>query len=191
MASVPLVLGFDTSGAYCAAALLRGGHLLGAASEEMAKGQAERLMDLLHDLLKDHETAWTNLDALAVGTGPGIFTGIRIGVSAARGLALGLGIPAYGVTGFEARARLAAPGHTVAIPAPRDMAYSMTPSGPQLGPISDISNPAPPPAPDEMAHAIAAYATTLWPTPAPPPAPYYLRAPDAAPARDAPPAILT
>ncbi|WP_299151279.1 tRNA (adenosine(37)-N6)-threonylcarbamoyltransferase complex dimerization subunit type 1 TsaB [uncultured Tateyamaria sp.] len=191
MASPPLILGFDTSGAYCAAALMRGGHLLGAVSEDMAKGQAERLMDLLQDLLKDHDTGWRDLNALAVGTGPGNFTGIRIGVSAARGLALGLGIPAYGVTGFEARARLAPAGHIVAIPAPRDMAYSMTQNGPQLGPLADIANPAPPPAPHEMAHAIAAHATTLWPAPTAPPAPYYLRAPDAAPARDAPPAILT
>ncbi|SDY73626.1 tRNA (adenosine(37)-N6)-threonylcarbamoyltransferase complex dimerization subunit type 1 TsaB [Citreimonas salinaria] len=104
MTSDPLILGFDTSAAHCAAALLRGDTLLARTHESMARGQAERLMPMLQDLLDAQGVAWADLAALAVGTGPGNFTGIRIAVSAARGLALGLGIPAIGVSGFEALA---------------------------------------------------------------------------------------
>ncbi len=104
MPSDPLILAFDTSAAHCAAALLRGDDLLAEAQEPMAKGQAERLMPLLEQVLAAGGVGWGDLDALAVGVGPGNFTGVRIAVSAARGLALGLGCPAIGVAVFDARA---------------------------------------------------------------------------------------
>lgn len=186
----PLVLGFDTSAAHCAAALVRGDTVLAAVGEEMARGQAERLMGVLEEVLDSQGASWADLDALAVGTGPGNFTGIRIGVSAARGLALGLGCIAYGVTGFEARVRLAPENTTVAIPAPRDMVYVMEDSDVRLCPAADIQTAAPAPNPAELATAIAQHAVSLWPGGAPAPAPFYARPPDAAPARDAPPPIL-
>ncbi|MBY5933886.1 tRNA (adenosine(37)-N6)-threonylcarbamoyltransferase complex dimerization subunit type 1 TsaB [Tateyamaria omphalii] len=186
----PLILGFDTSAAHCAAALVRGDDILASVGEEMARGQAERLMSLLEEVLKDQGVTWADLDALAVGTGPGNFTGIRIGVSAARGLALGLECPAYGVTGFDARDMLAPSGMTVAIPAPREMVYVMHHTGPELVPAADVTDPAPHPAPAELAVAIARCAVRHWPDRPTAPAPFYIRAPDAAPARDAPPAIL-
>ena len=93
------ILAFDTSAAHCAAALLLPDSLI-LRLEPMEKGQAERLMPMLEDVLAEGGLAWSDLKALAVGTGPGNFTGIRIAVSAARGLALGLGIPA--VTGLAA-----------------------------------------------------------------------------------------
>ncbi|WP_299043653.1 tRNA (adenosine(37)-N6)-threonylcarbamoyltransferase complex dimerization subunit type 1 TsaB [uncultured Tateyamaria sp.] len=188
--SAPLVLGFDTSAAHCAAALVRGATVLASVGEEMARGQAERLMGLLEEMLRAQGVVWADLDAVAVGTGPGNFTGIRIGVSAARGLALGLGCPAYGVTGFEARASLAAPGSTVAIPAPRDMVYVMGRSGARLVPGSDVADMAPHPPPADLACAIARHGAGRWPAEASRPAPFYVRAPDAAPARDVPPQIL-
>ena len=191
MSDAPLILGLDTSAAHCAAAVVQGDRVLASTGEEMARGQAERLMDLLQELLNGQGHVWADLSALAVGTGPGNFTGIRIGVSAARGLALGLGIPAYGVTGFEARARLAPNGATVAIPAPRDMAYVTGDAGPALVPMADVARPAPAPTPAALAEAIAGQAAALWPTPpAAPPAPFYVRAPDAAPARDRAPTLL-
>ena len=97
-----LLLAFDTSAAHCAAALLSGDRALAEALEPMEKGQAERLMPFLEDLLTRAGVGWHDLTALAVGTGPGNFTGVRIAVAAARGLALGLGIPAVGVTRFQA-----------------------------------------------------------------------------------------
>ncbi len=105
MQSEPLILGFDTSAAHCAAALLRGDTILAQADETMPRGQAERLMPLLEDVLAQGGAAWRDLEALAVGVGPGNFTGIRIAVAAARGLALGLGRRAIGVSVFEARAQ--------------------------------------------------------------------------------------
>ena len=96
----PRILAFDTSGPYCAAALLDGDTLL-AQVDDMPKGQAEHIMGLLEDLLAKAVLSWGNLDALAVGTGPGNFTGVRISVAAARGLAMGLNIPAYGVNGLS------------------------------------------------------------------------------------------
>jgi len=100
----PLTLGFDTSAAHCAAALLSGDDLLCARVEPMHKGQAERLFPLLEELLGEAGATWKDLSAIGTGTGPGNFTGIRISVSAARGLALSLGIPAVGVSVLEAQA---------------------------------------------------------------------------------------
>lgn len=99
-----MILAFDTAAAHCAVALLAGDQVIASAHEEMAKGQAERLMPLLQEVLDAGGKTYRDLTAIAVGTGPGNFTGIRISVSAARGLALGLGIPAIGVSTLEAQA---------------------------------------------------------------------------------------
>ncbi|WP_336246282.1 tRNA (adenosine(37)-N6)-threonylcarbamoyltransferase complex dimerization subunit type 1 TsaB [Octadecabacter algicola] len=118
----PVTLAFDTSGPFCAAALLKAdGHLV-TRQEDMTRGQGERLMVLLEELLEEEGTAWVDLDAIAVGTGPGNFTGIRIAVSAARGLALGLDVPAIGVSGFQSAA-YGMDNVIACIPAPRDQAY--------------------------------------------------------------------
>ena len=125
MRSDPTILAFDTSAAHCAAALLRGGGIQESVTEPMARGQAERLMPLLEDLLARHGLAWSDLDAVGVGVGPGNFTGIRISVSAARGLALALGVPAIGVSMFEATAGSEPMPETllVSLPAPRGLLY--------------------------------------------------------------------
>ncbi|MDO9526610.1 MAG: tRNA (adenosine(37)-N6)-threonylcarbamoyltransferase complex dimerization subunit type 1 TsaB [Gemmobacter sp.] len=122
------ILAFDTSAAHCAAALVwQGDRIRIRRTEAMAKGQAERLIPLLEEVLTEAGIGWRDLGALAVGIGPGNFTGVRIAVSAARGLALGLGVPAVGVSSFEAmRAADALGGHAheiVSLPAPHDMAY--------------------------------------------------------------------
>ena len=70
----------------------------------MATGQAERLVPMLDEMLAEAGLVWSDLGGIGVGTGPGNFTGVRIAVSFARGLALGLGRPAIGVTAFEALA---------------------------------------------------------------------------------------
>ncbi|MEO0991117.1 MAG: tRNA (adenosine(37)-N6)-threonylcarbamoyltransferase complex dimerization subunit type 1 TsaB, partial [Pseudomonadota bacterium] len=96
-----ILLTFDTSAAHCAAAVIRDGTVTRQALEPMARGQAERLIPLLEETLSAEGLTWKDLDAIGVGVGPGNFTGIRISVSAARGLALGLAIPAFGVSTFE------------------------------------------------------------------------------------------
>jgi len=89
LASDGLVLGFDTSAAHCAAALLAGERVLACRAEEMGRGQAERLMPLLEEVLESGGVTWRKLARIGVGTGPGNFTGIRISVAAARGRGAG------------------------------------------------------------------------------------------------------
>jgi len=96
------VIVFDTSDRYIGAALYRGKENILTKIEFMAKGQAEALMSFLNKLLAVSSLNWSDMSKIGVCTGPGNFTGIRISVSAARGLALGLEIPAIGVTSFEA-----------------------------------------------------------------------------------------
>ncbi len=96
------VVVFDTSNQYIAAALYRGKQKIQSVIEFMPRGQAERLMSLLNELLEGASLDWSDIGKIGVCTGPGNFTGIRIAVSAARGLALGLEIPAIGISSFEA-----------------------------------------------------------------------------------------
>ena len=96
------VVVFDTSNQYIAAALYRGKQEVQSIIEFMPRGQAERLMSLLNELLEGASLDWPDISKIGVCTGPGNFTGIRIAVSAARGLALGLEIPVIGISSFEA-----------------------------------------------------------------------------------------
>lgn len=190
MPSEPLILSFDTSGAYIAAALLRGGVVVGTRVEEMKKGQAERLIPLLEELLDETGVCWADLAALGVGTGPGNFTGIRISVSAARGLALGLGVPALGVSLFEALSE-GCEGR-FALPAPRGHVYAQTlRDGMALSDLAQEPGEAAPVNPVEIVPAIARLAARkLAAGETASPKPLYARPADAAPARDAPPRIL-
>ncbi len=188
-----LVLGFDTSAAHCAAALLCGSRVLVARSEAMTRGQAERLMPLLEDVLAAGGAGWGDLARIGVGVGPGNFTGIRIGVSAARGLALALEIPSIGVTSFEVISSGTEAAHVPSVPAPRDHVYVVLPGGVQaMLPLAEAQALGAPlrylPEPDQMACQIARIAAQA--VPGAPPAPLYLKAADAAPARDAPPVML-
>ncbi|MDP5217414.1 tRNA (adenosine(37)-N6)-threonylcarbamoyltransferase complex dimerization subunit type 1 TsaB [Ruegeria sp. 2205SS24-7] len=186
-----LILGFDTSGPYCAAALLRDGEVVALRHEAMRKGQAERLMPLLEEVLNEAGITWRDLDAIGVGTGPGNFTGIRIAVSAARGLALGLDIPAVGVDGFDARAFSSPPAHRVAIPAPRDQLYLLIETGIELRSRSEVDGPVHAEVdPADLVYAIARITANRRAETTTPPAPVYARPADAAPASDPPPRIL-
>ncbi len=194
MPSDPKILAFDTSAAHCAAALLCGGEIRVCRAEAMNRGQAERLMPLLHDVLADAEIDWKDLDAIGVGVGPGNFTGIRISVSAARGLALGLGVPAVGVSGFDAIGALMPEGRLAAIPAPRDQVYLDLPeAGPQLMPLAQAQQKGPLyfcPDPRAQVQSVARIAALRFPETRVAPAPLYVRAADAAPSRDTPPVLL-
>lgn len=189
-----LILAFDTSGPFCAAALLRDGDVLVARNEEMRRGQAERLMPLLEEVLAKGGVNWCDLDAIGVGTGPGNFTGIRISVSAARGLALGLGIPAVGVTGFESIGLTAPDGTLPAIPAPREHVYIRRNGEPaELLPFVEAKDVAPLYLSDDSAETAIAIARITFDRhldTATPPAPFYIRPADAAPSRDVPPKLL-
>ena len=195
MTAEPLVLGFDTSAAHCAAALLRGTDVLAARLEEMTRGQAERLMPLLEEILSEHGVTWSDLSAIGVGIGPGNFTGIRISVSAARGLALALDIPAVGVSTFDATAHGHPLPYAATVPAPRGQMYVQTTdlgAQPQLV-SEEYTTDYPrltPPEPAVLAEKICLGAANRLDASPVRPAPLYVRAADAAPARDLPPKIL-
>ncbi len=193
MPSEPTLLAFDTSAAHCAAALLRGSEIVITRAEAMSRGQAERLMPLLEEVLSEAGLGWKDLNAIGVGIGPGNFTGIRISVSAARGLALGLKIPAVGVSGFDALAEIMPDGHLPAISAPRDQVYVQTSEGPRLMPRAEAEGLGPLfTATDPTAHVrdVAHVAARRFGTETDPPAPLYIRPADAAPSRDLPPVLL-
>lgn len=99
-----LILSLDTTAARCAVALTKGQSVLSSKAETMTKGQAERLFPMTDEVLEEAGLTYEDLAAIAVATGPGNFTGVRICVSAARGLALSLNIPAIGVSTLEALA---------------------------------------------------------------------------------------
>jgi tRNA threonylcarbamoyladenosine biosynthesis protein TsaB len=201
------ILAFDTSAAHCAAALL-----LPAATdtcrviqrlEPMERGQAERLIPLLEELLAEGGICWADLKALAVGTGPGNFTGVRIAVAAARGLALGLGITAVGVTRLEALAYGLPRPVMVIEDARRGQSYVQlfTESGAEEARLANRIVPICPatgsaagegalPAALPLAEAIARIGAERAATLQPRPAPFYLRGADAAPPSDPPPVIL-
>ena len=187
--SEPLTLGFDTSAAHCAAALLCGDRILVVRAEEMGRGQAERLMPLLEEVLVEACVTWRDLARIGVGIGPGNFTGIRISVATARGLALSLGIPAIGITTLET-IRAGRDHGTPCVPAPRGQGYVQHAAQvPELVAMADIVDAVPPPTPALLAERIARLAAVA-PANGPPPAPLYVRPADAAPARDTPPVIL-
>jgi tRNA threonylcarbamoyladenosine biosynthesis protein TsaB len=94
------VLGFDCAGRGCAAAVLADGAVAASRSNPMERGQAEALLPLIASVLAEAATSLDELDLIAVTVGPGGFTGLRIGLAAARGLALATGLPVIGVTNF-------------------------------------------------------------------------------------------
>ena len=203
---VDTVLAFDTSAAHCAAALLLPGGRVLTRLEPMEKGQAERLMPLLEELLREAGLGWSDLTRLAVGTGPGNFTGVRIAVAAARGLALGLGIPAVGITRLEALAFGLPRPITVVEDARRGEVYvqgfgtetseALLLDGSDLAHVVETAHvtgsaagPAALPPAMPLAEAMARLAAACD-LPQPRPAPFYLRGADAAPPSDPPPVIL-
>ncbi|MBF0333942.1 MAG: tRNA (adenosine(37)-N6)-threonylcarbamoyltransferase complex dimerization subunit type 1 TsaB [Alphaproteobacteria bacterium] len=92
-----LALGFDTSLQACSVALWRDGAVLARRSECMARGHAEALLPMIVAVMADGGAAWRDLTLIGVTVGPGTFTGIRIGLAAARGLGLAAGLPVAGV----------------------------------------------------------------------------------------------
>lgn len=112
------LLAIDCAATLCAACVYdaAAGRELGRQVLDLGKGHAEHLMAVIDAALKAAGTDFAGLDAVAVSVGPGSFTGLRVGVSTARGLALALKIPAIGVTTLEAlaaEASAAFPGRAV------------------------------------------------------------------------------
>jgi tRNA threonylcarbamoyladenosine biosynthesis protein TsaB len=98
-----MILVIDTSGPVCAAGIYDAGSksLVASISETLGKGHAERLIPMIDEVLNQAGMTLPQMTRIAVTVGPGSFTGIRVGVAAARGFALSLGIPAVGVTTLQ------------------------------------------------------------------------------------------
>jgi tRNA threonylcarbamoyladenosine biosynthesis protein TsaB len=146
-----LILAIDTALDACAAGVLDtdAGKLIAQQSEAMKRGHAEALMPLIARVIKQAGISFSALDRIAVTTGPGSFTGLRVGLSAARGIALAANKPVVGVTTLTAYAApiVSESGkHPVisAIDARHDQVYFQAVSGdgsslirPQIGPIEE------------------------------------------------------
>ncbi len=97
-----IVLGIDACLGRCSVALISEEGAIASKSEEMARGHVERLAPMVHEVLAEANIAPTAINRIGVTCGPGGFTGARLGVSFARGLALSNGAQAIGISTLEA-----------------------------------------------------------------------------------------
>ena len=177
-----LILAIDTALEVCAAAVLDTATSKVIASESlgMKRGHAEALMPLIARVMKDSGLAFAALDRIAVTNGPGSFTGLRVGLSAARGIALAANKPAVGITTLSAYAApvVSETGEQPvisAIDARHDQVYFQVVSGnggslirPRVAPIAEAlaaSRFGAPHLVGNAAHILAG----RWPAQAPPP----------------------
>lgn len=147
-----LVLAIDTALGACACCVLDvdSGRLIASQSQPMARGHAEALMPVIADVMMLAGVKYSQLDRIAVTTGPGSFTGLRVGLSAARGIALAAGKPAVGVTTLAAYSAPYITEHgrdpvICAIDARHDQVYCQVVSGsgapllrPKLKPVGEL-----------------------------------------------------
>lgn len=177
-----LILAIDTALDACSAAVLDtdANKIIAQESQPMKRGHAEALMPLIARVMKASTIAFAALDRIAVTTGPGSFTGLRVGLSAARGIALAADKPVVGLTTLTAYAApvVAENGeHPIisAIDARHDHVYFQVVSGdgsslvkPKVAPITEALEAQR----FGRAHLVGNAATILaerWPADAPPP----------------------
>ena len=146
-----LILAIDTALDACAAAVLDTGTstMIARESQAMKRGHAEALMPLIARVMKESGLPFAALDRIAVTTGPGNFTGLRVGLSAARGIGLAAAKPVVGLTTLSAYAApIVSEGDESpvisAIDARHDQVYFQAVSGngsslirPKVAPISE------------------------------------------------------
>jgi tRNA threonylcarbamoyladenosine biosynthesis protein TsaB len=176
------ILAIDTALEACAACVLdtSASKVIALESQAMQRGHAEALMPLIARVMDEAGIAFTALDRIAVTTGPGSFTGLRVGLSAARGIALAADRPAVGVTTLAAFAApivglgLARPVLS-AIDARHDQVYFQVVKGdgsllvrPNVAPIDEALRATEFGAPHLVGNA-AAILASRWPADTPPP----------------------
>lgn len=95
------LLALDCGGAHLSVAIARAGRLIAAKGEPLARGHGERLLPMVEAAMAEAGLSFRGLGAILVAVGPGSFTGLRIAIAAARGLALAAGCPCLGLSSFE------------------------------------------------------------------------------------------
>src|SRR6201996_9685784 len=177
-----LILAIDTAMDACAACILdtEAGKLIAQESQAMKRGHAEALMPLIARVVREAGIGFAGLDRIAVTTGPGSFTGLRVGLSAARGIALAAGKPVLGVTTLTAFAAPvvsanAAQPVIAAIDARHDHVYVQAVAGdgsplmsPRVAPVEEALGAARFGTPHLVGNA-ASILAERWPNDAPPP----------------------
>ena len=177
-----LILAIDTALDACAAGVLDtgAGRLIARETQSMKRGHAEALMPLIGRVMAQAGEGFTALDRIAATTGPGSFTGLRVGLSAARGLALAAEKPVVGVTTLTAYAAPVVsannqPPVIAAIDARHDQVYFQVVSGdggalisPRVAPIAEALAASRFGAPHLVGNA-AALLAERWPADAAPP----------------------
>jgi len=128
---VTRVLALDTATDIATACVAADGVVLAEGALGPERYAAQRILELADELLAEARTRLDELDAVVVGTGPGSFTGLRIGIAAARGLGLALGVPVAGVSTLDALRAGAGPHGYAVIDARRGEVFA---AGPDLGP---------------------------------------------------------
>jgi tRNA threonylcarbamoyladenosine biosynthesis protein TsaB len=111
----PTLLAIETAGSACSVAVGRGRVVLAAERQAMRYGHAEALLPMIDRVLAASALARAGLDGIAVAVGPGGFTGIRVGLGAAHGIALALRMRLIGVTGFASVAAALPAGSGIAL----------------------------------------------------------------------------
>jgi tRNA threonylcarbamoyladenosine biosynthesis protein TsaB len=96
------ILAIDTSSAWCSVALSFGDAEPIFRHQPIAAGASQLLLPWVEELLQDSKIAMTDLDAIAIGIGPGAFTGVRLGVAAVQGLALAANLPVIPIASLDA-----------------------------------------------------------------------------------------
>lgn len=99
-----LILSLDTSSSAVSVAVLDKENVLAFQEQVMDRGQGEALVPMIAQVLEQAQKTPSDITGVAVAVGPGSFTGVRVGLSTARGVGLALNVPVYGVTNFEATA---------------------------------------------------------------------------------------
>jgi tRNA threonylcarbamoyladenosine biosynthesis protein TsaB len=107
------ILALDASAAACSVALAHEGRIAAWREAAMDRGHAEALMPLVMDVMTEAEMGFDDLTTIAVGVGPGSFTGIRIAIAAARGIGLAAHRPVAGIDSFSAVAAAITAGERV------------------------------------------------------------------------------
>ncbi len=101
-----IILNIETSTAVCSVALSKNGELLSLKEDTTGMKHASHLTLFIEEVLKENNLTTANLDAVAISMGPGSYTGLRIGVSTAKGICYGAGIPLIAVSTLESLTRL-------------------------------------------------------------------------------------